>query len=1008
MTDQFEHLLEGDEVERFLAAFVLPEDVRNAARDKSPTVKFPENTNDVLQDVKSIWNEKGFLSPAELRAELFEKYSPNSDATFKKFVTDIELSRNVPESVTGYLSKEHAYIATGLGHLYATETGRAISMAEVDFSNMGGTNKEFEKRIAQERGIPVDQVDPKDAERLTDDAVKLLSDSMTSTLAKELPEGAKIVPIRTGGDELRLMFTGIEDPSELNRIKTMMHVAIEQHVAAMGLQDHPHLKDPTNQTRNGFGAAIAIQDMRNINVPATLIQELDERIKIEKEVLGKARLGLIDEKSTVQKIEMELDSGKIKIPDGMDKDTFLASGLETKRQRVKNYADTLHSRNPLHNPLLEGGVKGFTSYIDSATSAMADTPLVFRPLPEAVANDNYSLENRPRGLGPLSSLEDRRSVSAESFLRTNFVDMSGSDRFFLGQSIKNMTPIDPSAQVMMPKDMIAMIGIYGTEAEEFRNTIDPTDPKTAEALKGAGLRSVDDISPHVMAVSFHNLAGLNNQLGHHNADLVLRHMGSEIIASSMESSGLGGDEKTGKKPYIIAHHGGGNFSVLIDPAVHDKQGSLQFVSEGKVAEVEKEIAKRTIDLNGQSVGDFLERGGVKVDDNIRKSLAMDGASTFAGIEDPKERAMTSNREITGRVNGIHVATATEIVDGGRHNLSGASFVSRVRTQADLNLNALRDNKILEQSPIKNIPEGVKVSATAEETHPKTMNGAPESRVHAVGGAGVGVGMGVYGLVQKLGENGTLQTDLKNPETKNLAQAGTASDIAAVAVDGADGLASLQKASKGLQTAAKVSRIAAPVGVALSVVSGTIDYKIAAKQGDGARAAEAVGGTAGGIAGAATGGVVGAKAGAMAGAAIGAFFGGVGAAPGAVIGGFVGGLAGAIGGAFAGAEAGKKVAESTIKDSLQKKFDEERAGPERSNNVRTRSQSASSVSNTTQTPKIEQPLRPVEGEKFAKSAPDLGNAFKVSAENERKLDLSANDARLKVESSNNKMYMGYGL
>lgn len=93
--NKFAKLLEGDEVERFLSAFVLPEDVRKDAQNQAPDIQFPENTDDVLRDVKSIWEKKGFLSPAELRAEL-------------------------------------------IGHLYAKETGKPIAMAEVDLSNMVG------------------------------------------------------------------------------------------------------------------------------------------------------------------------------------------------------------------------------------------------------------------------------------------------------------------------------------------------------------------------------------------------------------------------------------------------------------------------------------------------------------------------------------------------------------------------------------------------------------------------------------------------------------------------------------------------------------------------------------------------------------------------------------------------------------------------------------------------------------------------------------------------------
>lgn len=193
----------------------------------------------------------------------------------------------------------------------------------------------------------------------------------------------------------------------------------------------------------------------------------------------------------------------------------------------------------------------------------------------------------------------------------------------------------------------------------------------------------------------------------------------------------------------------------------------------------------------------------------------------------------------------------------------------------------------------------------------------------VAGSGVGIGMGVYGLTQKFGNDGTAAGDLKNKDTRTMAQAGIVADGTAILVDTADSLSSMKKVSDGLKSASKVSRVAAPVSVALSVASGVIDYKIADKTKDASRASDAIGGSAGGMAGAAAGGIVGAKTGAAIGAAVGVWFGGIGAVPAAAVGGFVGGIAGAIGGAFAGAEAGKKVAEVTIKDSIQKKYDTEK-------------------------------------------------------------------------------------
>lgn len=259
------------------------------------------------------------------------------------------------------------------------------------------------------------------------------------------------------------------------------------------------------------------------------------------------------------------------------------------------------------------------------------------------------------------------------------------------------------------------------------------------------------------------------------------------------------------------------------------------------------------------------------------------------------------------------------------------------------------------------------------------------RIQHRAGSGVGVGMGVYGLSQKLGENGTAAGDLRDDRTRNLAKTGIAADVAAIGVDGAEGLATLSKVSKGLESASRVSRVAAPVAAGLAVASGIVEYKIAEKKGDGKRAAEAVGSTAGGLTGALAGGVAGAKGGALAGAAIGAFFGGVGAAPGAAIGGFIGGIAGAIGGGWAGAEGGKAVSREVLTDTFQKQFDEQR--PVKKTEITRSVREASNQLYYDYSPSLSV-TSPAKS--FAASAPDMGQHFKMAATG---IDMAANEAKM---------------
>ena len=943
-------LLKGDETGRFLDQFVLPDAARADLESRAPGLTLPKTREDVLRDVKGIWQEKGFLSPAELRAELMQKYLPNSDPKLVSFIKDVELSRNQPEATTGYMNKEHSYSATGLAHLYAEMDGRPIAMVEVDFSNMGGTNDKFRAMLAAERGVPVDTIPKSEAEKLTDRAVRLLSDSMATDMKRELPPGAKLAVVRTGGDEVRLLFTGVEDPAELRRLQNVLHASMEKHVAAMGLQDHPHLKDPYNPERNGFGAAVTIQDMRKIDDPKALIQLLDHASSKRTTELGQVRLGRIDEVKERAALGAAIDNKTLRIPEGMTREAFVDARINQAKADVKLVSQALRANNPMHNPELRQGVAGFNDYVDRATRTMAESQIVARPLPEALAGKPPAGDARPAHLRPMAPINERQLAVAEQHFRGANMTLSAGERYLLGQSITGLTSIDPAAQVKMPKEIAAAAEIYAAEAKEVQRSFDPKDPETNRALKQAGIASVLDIKPQAMAVSFHGLASFNSVLGHENADYALRDMSASLIEGSLRQAGIDAP-KGAPKPYEIAHHGGGNFSVLIKPVVTGADGKPMIVSPDKIREVERGIMDNLRDFSKKPVAEFLESKGVPVDANMRAALASKGVTDFASMPDSKERSIVRGGvDINGRLPGVHAVVATGQI-APAENARGNAFIGELRGRADARMDELRINHIIatgtpdplpprppkaETPPARETGAAKPVTeADKPQVRPATEGGtsskvspaseatvkpaaaaagaavAAEAKLAGkvagaqhVMGTGVGMAMGTYSLYNKLGENGTAAADLKDEKTRTMAKAGLATDGLAVAADGADLLA---KASRNMATAAKVSRVVATVGVALSVASGAIEYKIATEKGDTKRAAEAIGSTVGGVGGAVAGGALGAKIGAGIGFGVGLLAFGVGAGPGVAIGSAIGGTIGAFLGGWQGAEGGKAVA-----------------------------------------------------------------------------------------------------
>lgn len=684
-------VLEGDSVDRFLTSFTLGARQREKILRIQPDADLshlPETKDQVMADLVDIWRHHGFLTPAETQAELIRKYLPDADARVHDFIRDVELSRNKPEAVTGYLSKEHAYLATGLAHLYALETDMPMMMIEVDFSNMGGTNNHFRRKLAEEAGVSAEDIPARKAEALTDKAMRLLAAGMVSDIKTLHPE-ERIVAIRTGGDELRIMVTGIADPREQAALADDLHANIERRVAAMGLQDHPHLKAPHDKCRNGFGAALAVQDMKFIHNPGTLIQELDARITETKNQIGMLRLGMVDREAIAAETEGRLLLGLVKVPGQLTADDVIEIAIDRAQRKAQKSSAYLRGLNPVYNSELAQGIAGFESYVTRTMDTFSLYQPLSAPLPAVLDKSVLGGEDRPVGLGPSDSLERRYVALALNHFRDEGLTLPSGALHYLVMSVRAVAPEDPSAQVMMPAGMVRMINNAAADAADFRAQVDVKDPNVQQALQVAGIRDLSAVAPQVMAVSVHNLAGLNAALGHHNADIVLRHIANDVIGGAIHAAGV---PRQPRSNFAIAHHGGGNFSVLLPAGGVDAQGNDWFSSHSMLHKMRGEIKERIKALNETDIADFLEKRGGYVDGNVRGYLDENGLNTFANIRDPKERVFELGEEtITGRVNGLHAAVvgAPVCYDPDVAGAEGAAFIGAVRTRADAMLEQMR-------------------------------------------------------------------------------------------------------------------------------------------------------------------------------------------------------------------------------------------------------------------------------------------------------------------------------
>ncbi len=272
-------------VSAFLSAFIDPE-IPHA----------PQNHTLLLEDLRALWLQDGFLPPDELKLRLMRRYCPDLPDTAFETLGELLASRyNNLEPLTGFQRKEHAAVTTGLAHLYAVLTDKPVSMVEFDFLNMGGTNEFRRKLIAAARGVPVTDVDEKEAWVFTDQSARIISGIAREAMqvgakALGIPD-AQIHGFRTGGDEMRLVCVGISQIQSEQIIRDYVQPAIEKFTAEAGLHDHEHAKSRDDDFRRGFGAVCATIALDRYTRPGFELEQVDRRIAENKLMLGVRRQG---------------------------------------------------------------------------------------------------------------------------------------------------------------------------------------------------------------------------------------------------------------------------------------------------------------------------------------------------------------------------------------------------------------------------------------------------------------------------------------------------------------------------------------------------------------------------------------------------------------------------------------------------------------------------------------------------------------------------------------------
>lgn len=652
-------ILYEQEVMSFLQEFVYEPDPNG---EHSP----PQSLEDVYQDIFQAWGEvERFLRPEEVRKFLLRKYlADNNEEQVLDIVETMERRRyNDRDPLTDYMRKTELGISTGLSHLYARLTDRPVGVIEIDFMNMGGTNLFFEKLIAGSKGIPGGRLkDPREAEDMTDLAAKIVAQIVLAELRKSCSDDAVIMPVRAGGDELRVTFTGV-DPADYKGLKNRIQHRIEMTMARLGLHDHPHLKAPEDVTRRGFGAALSIMDMRKVRA-ATYTEIADAKIDVEKQIVGHIRAGKVPPPPLIMR--MAFSPGQKQQNGETLEDTI--------RRDVAERHEAFREAGEKHRTV-ETATRGPKEVLGNIRRQM-DLAIwelgshkkqhnVFKDIwDEPAYGEDYPFYATPE------EENEQRLIRLMTDLN---IEVDPYEVGFIVNALRGLTPLDPATGVHMARDLPRTLDTFLTDVQKHRNILcdkyaaEPPKGPIHMALSHAGMdfTQLEHLGPQVMGIAFHNLAGLNKVFGHDNANKALKFMAQDIVKKTTVAHHFREDD------YVMVHYGGGEFALLFKPVIDLGGGFVKFPSAQDIKEMGDNIKKQIQGLNTMPLDDFIDRLGMEIEEP--EELARLKIARVGDIPDAKGRDW---------VDGLHVSTAN-------YNLTGAPWKRGV-TRAGQYLQNMRD------------------------------------------------------------------------------------------------------------------------------------------------------------------------------------------------------------------------------------------------------------------------------------------------------------------------------
>ena len=595
MSKQIEELLRSiddgqiayaDEIKSFIDSFVSEKISRE----------------DVLNIVLTEWKQNGFTPLSDIKQKLYEKAADDSvsskdGAEKKELIARLVKGSVRRDALTQFDDKAYAQIMTGCAELYALATDEPTWRIEGDFSNMGGTNAYFKEELERARGM---------GKRASDGFAQ--TDSLFAVTAavsyqaykdaiKDHPN-AKIYAIRSGGDEIRMIITGV--PADvMKKASKESAKAVGALLRETGIQTAGNPKDPR---RPGFGYADAYVSMRaqdgysRVDAPvfldsviglrklvnaapnlikAQLVGKDAEGLKKAEEVLQAAREGVED----LQKLGYD-----VKFDDLFDIGSSSVSQL------------TLAARDEIAAQTIRMKKMNFDAQKDSYSLFFAENIRDSDVYAEFLRDRNSSLTAAPYEIKyDQNAYYEDSVVAGKRSLHEQYGHLfTQKDAYLLDELAMEYAHKDPVNGLKEAVDLPADMARYVKDAERF-----------------AASKNVEGVSePWLSHLEFGNLAAFN-RISHAHGDVLIAHY-KEIVCETLKKNGLDGFA------HGVYSSGGSKFKLLL-PSVYetvDKKGekTIKTVDEKTLTKILTQINKAVEkEINSKTIVDYFAQRGVSTD-----------------------------------------------------------------------------------------------------------------------------------------------------------------------------------------------------------------------------------------------------------------------------------------------------------------------------------------------------------------------------------------------------------